>query len=405
MDVLSWLEANEESVDSDDTPRERSGRALSFSDIGSYSSNNSRTSPARRLAKLEHDPDGPVFVRQIVRTDDRMPAELQTLLSDLDSFQYRNGIVPHYLEADIRTSAEHDRNFFNFTPSTFERSDEAIHLPAFDPQLSLHRILEVFESAAECFNEGHAQATWNTLVHWPVFRLALGPIANVSGRAQAASISAHGIETAQPASAPEDQTEGQGRENSVRIRGMLCTAARLTGHARGPKLVNYCIFVEPELDEAVKIDELRGRWKYINHTDYNPLRRRPVVLSAEAMKPSGGFTNAHLQLGIWQTAQWNFLLGLLAEESRGTQVPVAVAFLSALIIRGNDWYFAASTRVKNETILWVQQPIGGTGSILGIFQIIHALRHIASWVRTTYWPWYKRAILHLPAVNVAGNAV
>ncbi|KAF2972605.1 hypothetical protein GQX73_g1037 [Xylaria multiplex] len=146
-------------------------------------------------------------------------------------------------------------------------------------------------------------------------------------------------------------------------------------------MVDYCIFVEPGPDEAAKIDELRERWGCINPTDYNPLRRRPIVLSAESRKSGEGFRNAQLQLSVWQAAQWNFLLDILAREYGETQVQAAIPFLPALIIQGHDWYFTASTRFNNETILWTKQPIGTTESILGIFQILHALRHIATWIR------------------------
>ncbi|KAI1284286.1 hypothetical protein F5Y07DRAFT_21 [Xylaria sp. FL0933] len=383
---------NEGDVDLDRTPRARSGKALSISDTSSYSSNDSRISPTRRLAKLELAPDCPISTQQIIRTDHRIPAELKAILRDLDSFQYRNGIVPEYLAAEIQTCAEHDDDFYNFAPSTFERSDGATRLPVFSPQLSLHQILKVFKSARECLNEDHAEATWNTLVHWPVFELALGSIADVSERARSASV-------------PGDGTEDQRREDQIRVCGMPCTAARLIGRARGSKMADYCVFIEPGPDEAAKINELRERWEYINHTDYNPLLRRPIVLSAESKKPGEGFKNAHLQLSVWQAAQWKFLLDLLAGESEGTQVPAAIPFLPALIIQGHDWYFAASTRFNNETILWIKQPIGATESILGIFQIIHALRHIAAWIRTTYWPWYKRAVLHLPVGKVSGDTV
>ncbi|KAI0398758.1 hypothetical protein F4802DRAFT_592153 [Xylaria palmicola] len=396
---------NEGNVDLDRTPRARGGKPLSISDTSSCSSTNSRISPTKRLAKLELAPDSPISTQQIIRTDHRIPAELKTILRDLDSFQNRNGIVPEYLAAEIQTCAEYNDDFYNFAPYTFERNNGATHLPISDPQLSLHQILKVFKSATECLNEDHAEATWNTLVHWPVFELALGSIADVSERAQSASALGHGTETAQPASVPGERTEDQGREDQVHVCGMPCAAARLTGHARGSKMVDYCIFIEPGPNEAAKINELRERWEYINHTDYNPLRRRPIVLSAESKKPGEGFKNAQLQLSVWQAAQWKFLLDLLAGESEGTQVPAAIPFLPALIIQGHDWYFAASTRFNNETILWIKQPIGATESILGIFQIIHALRHIAAWIRTTYWPWYKRAVLHLPIGKVSGNTI
>ncbi|KAI1116300.1 hypothetical protein F5Y14DRAFT_440011 [Nemania sp. NC0429] len=145
---------------------------------------------------------------------------------------------------------------------------------------------------------------------------------------------------------------------------MPCTAARLTDHTRGSDTVDYCIFFEPGPDEATRIDEVRGRWEYINHTDYRPLRRRPVVLGVECSKPSGGFRKR----------------GIAARRlANRAVVPAAIPFLPSLIIQGNDWYFTASTRFGRRTILWSRQPIGSTGSVIGIFQIVRALRHVA-WI-------------------------
>ncbi|KAI1654250.1 hypothetical protein F4813DRAFT_382840 [Daldinia decipiens] len=364
------------------TPRARSGKAWSISDKTTSSrssvTSTSRTSPTKRLARLEVAPENPVLVAQISRNDTRIPAELKAILGELDSFQSRVGIVPSYLGTEIDARAEYDDNFYNFTPSTFE-ADSAATIS--DPKLSLYEILKVFESARECLNEDHAEATWNTLVHWPVFELALGSIADVA-------------EAANPVSAPRDQAECESRQQPIRVRGMPCTTARLIDRTHGSKMVDYCIFVEPQAREATKIAQLRERFLYINHTDYYPLRRRPIVLSAESKKPGENARNAQLQLSVWQAAQWAILEKMLSAGEE-TERPAAVPFLPALIIQGHEWHFAASTRFNNETILWIQQPIGATESILGIFQIVRALRHIAAWIRGTYWPWYRRAVLHL----------
>ncbi|KAI1394861.1 hypothetical protein F4819DRAFT_480347 [Hypoxylon fuscum] len=324
--------------DIDHTPRGRSAKAWSTSNrtgssrlsTTSTSTSTSRTSPTKRLARLEVAPENPVLVTQISRNDSRIPAELKIILGELDSFQSRVGIVPRYLAEEVKARAKNDDNFYNFAPSTFE-DDSAVTIS--DPRPSLYQILKVFESAKECFNEDHAEATWNTLVHWPVFELALGSIADVAE-----------AEAAEP-----DQPEGHGREQQVRVRGMPCTAARLINRAHGSKMVDYCIFVEPRPHEAAKIAELRERLVYINHTDYHALRRRPIVLSAESKKPGEGARNAQLQLSVWQAAQWAVLEKLLATGER-TERSAAIPFLPALIIQGHEWHFAATTRSNHETV-------------------------------------------------------
>ncbi|KAI1411642.1 hypothetical protein F5Y13DRAFT_165459 [Hypoxylon sp. FL1857] len=375
----------DDGLDMDRTPRGRESRAYSPSDrtgsSRSSATSTSRTSPTKRLARLEVAPENPVLVTQISRNDTRIPAELKNILRELDSFQSRVGIVPNYLSEEIKARAKQDDNFYNFTASTFidDRVDKVCTVS--EPRFSLNEVLKVFESAKECLNEDHAEATWNTLVHWPVFELALGSIADVA-------------DVAEPVPLPRDQSGGQSRDHPIRVRGMPCTAARLIGRPHGSKMVDYCIFVEPPAHEAVKIAELRAKLFYINHTDYHALRRRPIVLSAESKKPGEGARNAHLQLSVWQAAHWATLEKLVATPDEGGR-PASIPFLPALIIQGHEWHFAATTRYNDQTVLWIKQPIGATESILGIFQIICALRHIASWIREVYWPWYKRVILHM----------
>ncbi|CAJ2508324.1 Uu.00g133500.m01.CDS01 [Anthostomella pinea] len=338
----------------------------------SPSKRSSRLSPSKRLAALEVATHEPVVVTQIRATDPRMPTELIAMVKALSGFQTRLPFVPGYLAAEIETRARIDAEFSDFHPSMFQLADDP-----FVPHLSLDRIMEVYEAATECCNEGHAEATWNTLIHWPVFELALGVIRG---------------ETLERTSMPADGA--QRRDHPVRVRAMPCTTARLKDHQQGAKMVDFSLFIEPQGLDADKINELRQRLLYINHTDYHPLRRRPIMLSAESKRPGEGYQEAQVQLGVWQAAQWTLLENLLSSQSATTRLGL-IPFLPALIIQGHEWSFAATTRSGRQTVLWAKKVIGGTDTIVGMFQIIHALRHIAAWGRDTYWPWYRRAILQM----------
>ncbi|GAP87518.1 putative methyltransferase type 11 [Rosellinia necatrix] len=361
------------------TPR---GRAISRNSdrISRYSSDTSRTSPTERLGQLEIAPVNPVLVAQITRNDARIPTDLLEMLGALDQFQTRVGIVPDYLAAEIEARAREDRELYNFQPSTFYRADEAVLTPDPNPRLHLDRVVEVFSEAMECFNEEHSKATWNALVHWPVLRLALG---SITGSSEVAV---------------DRRTRGQ--RHPVHVRAMPCTIARLQGRPHDAKMVDYCFFIDPSGDDVQRIDEIREAREYINHTDYHPLRRRPIVLSAASTEPGEGYKDAQIQLGVWQAAQWALLENLL--KSSATQAAL-IPFLPALIIQGHEWSFAATTRSGRHTILWVGQAIGSTNSVLGVFQIIHALQYIAAWIRDTYWHWYRRAILQIPESELAGG--
>ncbi|KAI1117666.1 hypothetical protein F5Y14DRAFT_320234 [Nemania sp. NC0429] len=363
--------------DTDRTPR---GRAtLSNSDrTSSRSSGASRISASRRLARLELAPVNPVLITQIKWRDSRMPQELKDVLDSLEDLQ--SCVVPDYLAKDIEARAKEDPEFHNFRPSKFYQANETTTgAPTFHPDLSLDEVLEVFLAAEECFDENHAEAGWNSLVHWPVFQLALGPIKP-------------------PPGAAADIIQGQ--RHPARVRAMPCATARLQSRPYGAKMVDFCIFVEPQGADAEQVDQIREERDFINHTDYLPLRRRPIALSAKSTNPGEGYTDAQIQLSAWQAAQWALFESLLG--SRATQNTL-IPFLPALIIRGHEWFFAATTKSGRHTVLWVQKAIGATDSVLGVFQIIHALRYIAAWIREIYWPWYRRAILQVPGNEDMGG--
>ncbi|KAI1111904.1 hypothetical protein F5Y14DRAFT_423530 [Nemania sp. NC0429] len=209
----------------------------------------SRTSPTRGLAMLK-GADNPIIVTQINRPDPPMLAELMMMLNTLDRFQSRTDIVPCYLKSSIERRAKWDNNFYNFQHTTPQ--DEATgNTTALDPELSLDPVLDVFWAENECFDRGHPEVTWNTLVHWPIFQLALGAI----------------IVDASKAHPERDGTQGQGHQ--VRVRAMPCTAARLKGNEHGKKMVDYRMFVEPPNEELAKITELRKHPR----VDYNQPHR------------------------------------------------------------------------------------------------------------------------------------
>lgn len=290
----------------------------------SRSSGSPRPPANNRAAHLETTMVNPVVVIQINRRDARMPPELVTMLNTLDGFQGRVGIVPDYLAVEIEARAKGDRELHNFQSSTFSKADKTTTgAPIIEPKILLDRVLEVLSAARECLNWRHSEATWNTLVHWPVFQLALGSTAVI-----------------------EAAGKSEGQKHQVFVGAMPCTEARLQGRSRGAKMVNYCIFVVPQGEDYQQIYEMRQAGYYVNHTDYPPLRHRPIVLSATSLTPGENYQDAQIQLGAWQAAQWTFLKLASSGVPQSTLIP----FLPALIIEGHEWSFAATTKVSKHTV-------------------------------------------------------
>lgn len=85
--------------------------------------------------------------------------------------------------------------------------------------------------------------------------------------------------------------------------------------ARGPsRKVDFCMLIEPQGPAADAIRAIQHQdnlfSQSLNHTDYQPLRRRPTALSIETKAPGEGFNDAQSQLLVWLEAQCR-VLGLL----------------------------------------------------------------------------------------------
>lgn len=231
---------------------------------------------------------------------------------------------------------------------------------------SLDAVVDIVSWAAELQVTGADEPAWNALVHARLLCLALYPHAR-----------------------PRRQLVGL----------TPCTTAGIIREyvslAAGDKKVDFCLHIDPSADDdgvdndkdrstaAARIERrlLTLPLNSINHTDYDPLAGRPIAVSIETKRPDADrAADAQLQVGVWHMAQWKLLESLLVsvppspqnqqqqyedtgeeEEGRvsqGPQVPEDLrpprhslpSFLPAVIIKGHDWYFAATTRSGRKTV-------------------------------------------------------
>ncbi|KAI1421293.1 hypothetical protein F5Y12DRAFT_790103 [Xylaria sp. FL1777] len=291
-----------------------------------------------------------------------------TMLTQLEAFEYGNEFVPKQLAPDIQARQQDDSNadndeFYNFRPCVFCREDDA---PFWHP-IDLDDVFDVLTAT-------QISATTTT-----------------STATAAAMIT----------------TTARLQTMSIRASCVPCTTARITGQSRGSKMVDFCIALQPD-DSTTTIRELRSRTGglTVNHTNFYALRDKLIVISAESKKPGQGLLEARTQVSVWQSAQWSLLSSQcqsVIERSRGKSKRKGkgnmgyLPFLPALFIQGSQWSFAATTRHAtthgDQTLLWAQQNIGTSDSILGIFRIIRTLRYLAEWSATVYWPWYESEVL------------
>jgi len=129
----------------------------------------------------------------------------------------------------------------------------------------------------------------------------------------------------------------------------------------------------------------------INHTAYDALLDRPIVVSIETKKAQADEPiKANLQCSVWHIAQWRMLRQLVPPTALDS-----LPFLPLLLVHGHEWYFAATSCVRGKIILWVEWPIGTTRDIVGVYQIVYGIQMLAKWAREIYWPWFKKYVLKL----------
>ena len=139
-----------------------------------------------------------------------------------------------------------------------------------------------------------------------------------------------------------------------------------------------------------------------------------MALCIETKRQDVGLAEANLQMGVWHACHRKFL-----RQHASPDALCQRAFLPGIVIEGHTWFVVVSTpkevdhvedminqvgseaeksarRLTNKTLAWSRIPIGSTKSFSEAYQIIGALRLLAGWVQTAYWPWFNEFVLNIP---------
>ena len=312
---------------------------------------------------MELHSDG-IETRVLSLTNPTLPLALSDLLVELERCSNGVGVVSSDLQAEIKENAEQNPSFRVF-------SDFMFAFPADRDQLGLTPSLDdvdyLVEEAAECQATMQSESGWNMMVHHPLLHMAV---------------------------------YGRRRRNQL-VGFAPCTTAKIIREYLPTnlqaKMVDFCIYIMPETDDITfnATKRLRGvlPCNVINHTDFPPLRSRPIAVSIETKRRGGAqLATAELQLGIWHAAQWKLLEDLVARSGGSFD---GLPFLPAIVVQGHDWSFAATTREERNTVLWLERGFGSTSSHLGVYKTIWGLQRLAQWASNVYWPWFKKNALDI----------
>ena len=258
---------------------------------------------------------------------------------------------------------------------------------------TLKEVVAIYKAAEECLKHAHDEMGWSVEVH---HRL-LGAVFRTD----------------------DNQSVDE-------FSYAFCTSARPDPGFLPPnasmRMVDLCIFAEKRHDKDWKRAHLKlaraSTTCTVNHTDFQFLQLRPILMGIETKSAGKGDEKAHLQIGVWLAAQWEFLVcaadlsleetGRDSQESpltkpqaeqtlaRGKAARARVKELPCipgLIVEGHEWSLVISTYEKGHTTLWTGIKFGSTQSIKGVFKIVAGLREIAAWFRKVYLPWWQKNVL------------
>ncbi|GAP92284.2 hypothetical protein SAMD00023353_7600300 [Rosellinia necatrix] len=382
------LEGSDDGSDPDETPRAFADDILSLSDASSVTSRKSggsggsgrsgTSSPTKELALLRLA--GELEIKSL--NVNRFPkvAGSDDLLESMVEIGRGLNILPYRMKSIIEKAVGLGGLAMQWR-STFQSPEIVDDLPGCIP--SFEEVEGVVKWAELCQEDECEEAAWNHDVHVTLLRKVFG-----------------------------------GAEQE--INAMFCTTARPSKYFKPAaststgQFIDICIYNSVERDEGLmeKINRFRMSFQTnsINHTDYNPLRTRPLLLSIEAKKPGTGDNKAQLQIGVWHCTQWSFLRWAVSQklkeraklEADKTTTEVEtdtlaclskLGFIPGIVVRGHRWCLVLSTYDGKKTTLWEEHRFGTTSSSFDAFCAIAGIRRLTAWATNHYWPWFEENIL------------
>lgn len=323
----------------DETPRAKrtlSSHASSISSRSYASTNSPRSSPRKRLATLDLLEDG-IETRALSMSATDIPAELANFVGKFIPCRNGVGVVPASrrpeFEAELSPALLSEHNFACPSPETNTES-----FPSFQS------ISEIAAWAQRCQEERAEEAAWNSAVHFKVLCLAL-------------------FNSPRPVSRKVSFKQWYGmakNPSNLPFANYISTTAEIIKQyqpsAAVGKKVDFVLCLEPTvlgITKSVRNIRKIAPAESINHTEFEPLRNRPIIASIETKRENASTDDAELQLSTWQASQWNMLETLLRElhgDALAADKLKGLPFLPGIIIAGHDWHLVATTRENSRTV-------------------------------------------------------
>ncbi|KAH8654771.1 hypothetical protein BGZ61DRAFT_405238 [Ilyonectria robusta] len=173
---------------------------------------------------------------------------------------------------------------------SFKSSSEFENLPGRIP--SPQEVALVYEWAKDCRQLGHEEAGWNAEVHHRLMEAIF---------------------------------REPGRTKGGLFNFATCTTARphrnWLPRSIGSKMVDFCLYADLPQEDPQSLQALEALCRRtltltVNHTDFERLQLRPIVLSIETKGPAPALNTAEVQMGVWHAAQWGFIRSAVLSSLR-----------------------------------------------------------------------------------------
>jgi hypothetical protein len=338
-------------------------------DSASRSTTRSR-SPTKKLGDFQLS-DMRVKMISIGAYGYSLPKSVRDLHQDLKAISKGRGVIPMAVKDKALAELDDLVDDWNFGPSDRQDAEKLATRCSLSHHALWERVHEILDAAIECKDEGLPEPSWNSEVHSSLLRLAL------RGWWQSKDVWYRDITTAK-----------------IHDASLLPTMA--TGATMQSKMVDYALVLKqpPDLDERITNTLHAENRPSINHTKMEAVRFSPIAVSIETKRGAVDEDTAFVQLGTWVSAHFAHLRQL-THDNGPTQLPV----LPLVLVQGSDWklMFAeakeGADKDKQQTLIFSHVRLGETTSVLGIYQVIEAVRRLARWVDEDYRPWFEREVL------------
>lgn len=304
-----------------------------------------------------------------------IPADIQNLARRLKEVQGGRGVIPRDVFTKVQSSlgviepSLSDENVYDTDAlrRTIRDDGQPTSWSAWDVDDEYNVLRRVAARTEECDIENVSEPSWNARVHEPLLDMALSTF--------------------------------RGSLSHWDVTRAIITRDYHLRRDAGPlksKMVDFVITLDSTSVVAAAKDQIRlqgGSPRSINHTEYQPLRYRPIAISIETKPTNGSIDEGMTQLAVWSSAYMSRLKELSTTSDKAAAGVGIGVTLPLLLVRGSQWSLMMAVDQVREMKLLDFGVIGNTSTLVGCYKMVAQLRCFAEWSTTTFQEWILREAL------------